>query len=59
MIIIYPKGEVVTDKKLAEIYKVDYRTLLNWKKNRPEVYKALHDALKFKELREEFCRRKE
>jgi len=49
----------MTDKKLAEIYRVDYRTLLNWKKSRPEVYKALHDALKFKELREEFCRRKD
>ena len=47
----------MTDKKLAEIYNVEYRTLLNWKTKRPEVYKALHDALKFKELREEFCKR--
>ena len=48
----------MTDKKLAEIFDVEYRTLLNWKKKRPAVYKALHDALKFKELREEFCKRK-
>ncbi len=48
----------MTDKQLAEIYEVDYRTLLNWKKSRPLVYRALQDAQKFKELREEFCKRK-
>ena len=48
----------MTDKQLAEVFDVDYRTLLNWKKSRPLVYKALHDAVKFKELREEFCKRK-
>ena len=48
----------MTDKKLAEIYRIEYRTLLNWKKSRPEVYRALQDAIKFKELREEFCKRR-
>jgi hypothetical protein len=47
----------MNDKKLAAIYNIEYRTLLNWKKSRPLVYKALHDAEKFRELRQEFCKR--
>lgn len=49
----------MTDKKLSELFDIEYRTLLNWKKTRPKVYAALNDALKFKELREEFCKRKD
>ena len=34
----------ITDKMIAKRYNINYGTLLNWKKKRPEVYLALRSS---------------
>lgn len=39
----------ITDKKIAEFVGITRQTLINWKKNKPELYKAVKSFFLLKE----------
>lgn len=42
----------ITQRDMAGILKVDTKTLYNWRKNKPELYRIIVLGFKFKELLE-------
>jgi hypothetical protein len=53
----------MTDKKVSEITNIYYRTLLNWKKNKKGLYKAVRlgaiaESLDYTESELKFIREK-
>lgn len=45
-------SKTITQRDMAGILKVDTKTLYNWRKNKPELYKIIILGFKFQELLE-------